>query len=76
LEKTREGERERKIERTGHRGLGGRFFILASCNARYKPNFPLSGFSSRGFSSYPKAPFMLSFFFSVIFTDCGGKFMG
>jgi hypothetical protein len=57
----RERERERERERADHRELGGRFFHY--CNARYKPKFPLSGFSSRGFKPLPEIPFHVFFIF-------------
>jgi hypothetical protein len=60
------GERERGRERERERESRPRRAwrkIFHDCNARYKPKFPLSGFSSRGFEPLPEIPFQVFFLF-------------
>jgi hypothetical protein len=56
------GERERERERESRPRRAWRK-IFHDCNARYKPKFPLSGFSSRGFKPLPEIPFHVFFLF-------------
>jgi len=63
-----ERERGRERERADHGELGGRFFMIATQGI--SPN-SLSLVSLHvDLNPYPKSPFMFSFFFSFVLTDC------